>query len=171
DLSNEEQVLNWLVEQMNVEEIEDVTPAVLQQMIKNTDFLSILFYSKNDERSKKVIKELENIDDEADERNLPFVKIADEEMAKSYGIDDEIPILVYFEKQIPSIFRGWGRSGRIFTNPTLMELRQEIGQYDWLASPRADDVVLCPRMEIITKQAIECRLGISLGFCCWEYKP
>ncbi|GBM20476.1 hypothetical protein AVEN_5557-1 [Araneus ventricosus] len=34
---------------------------------------------------------------------------------------------------------------RIFTNPTLIELRQEIGQYDWLASPRADDVVLCSR--------------------------
>ncbi|GBM26934.1 hypothetical protein AVEN_196880-1 [Araneus ventricosus] len=56
--------------------------------------------------------------------------------------------------------------GRIFTNPTLIELRQEIGQYDWLASPRADDVVLCSRMESITKQAIECGLGISLGFCC-----
>ncbi|GBM61005.1 hypothetical protein AVEN_107885-1, partial [Araneus ventricosus] len=36
-------------------------------------------------------------------------------------------------------------TGRIFTNPTLIELRQEIGQYDWLASPRADDVVLCSR--------------------------
>ncbi|GBM20147.1 hypothetical protein AVEN_5676-1 [Araneus ventricosus] len=48
--------------------------------------------------------------------------------------------------------------GRIFTNPTLIELRQEIGQYDWLASPRADDVVLCSRTEIITKQAIECGL-------------
>ncbi|GFY48898.1 protein disulfide-isomerase [Trichonephila inaurata madagascariensis] len=106
DLANEEQVLQWLVEQMNVEEIEDVSSAVLQQMIKNTDFLSILFYSKNDAKSQKVIKELENIDDEADERNLPFVKIADEELAKSYGIDDELPILLYFEKQIPSLYRG-----------------------------------------------------------------
>ncbi|GBO09188.1 hypothetical protein AVEN_207188-1 [Araneus ventricosus] len=35
--------------------------------------------------------------------------------------------------------------GSIFTNPTLIELRQEIGQYDWLASPTADDVVLCSR--------------------------
>ncbi|GBM92195.1 hypothetical protein AVEN_29494-1 [Araneus ventricosus] len=33
----------------------------------------------------------------------------------------------------------------IFTNPTLIELRQEIGQYDWLASPKADDAVLCFR--------------------------
>ncbi|CAL1299251.1 unnamed protein product [Larinioides sclopetarius] len=127
DLSNEEQVLNWLVEQMNVEEIEDVTPAVLQQMIKNTDFLSILFYSKNDDRSQKVIKELENIDDEADERNLPFVKIADEEMAKSYGIDDELPILVYFEKQIPSIFRG--------------DLMKEEAVLEWLVHQMSSDEI------------------------------
>ncbi|GBN20182.1 hypothetical protein AVEN_12121-1 [Araneus ventricosus] len=67
---------------------------------------------------------------------------------------------------------GGGLSpGRIFANPALIELRQEIGQYDWLASPRDDDVVLCSRMEIITKQAIECGLGISLGFCCLDYKP
>ncbi|GBO07344.1 hypothetical protein AVEN_158780-1 [Araneus ventricosus] len=46
----------------------------------------------------------------------------------------------------------------IFTNPTLIELRQEIGQYDWLASPRADGVFLCSRTEIITKQTIECGL-------------
>ncbi|KAF8765250.1 putative protein disulfide-isomerase A4 like protein [Argiope bruennichi] len=127
DLSNEEQVLNWLIEQMNVEEIEDVTSAVLQQMIKNTDFLSILFYSKNDERSKKVIKELENIDDEADERNLPFVKIADEELAKSYGIDDELPILVYFEKQIPSIFRG--------------DLMNEEAVLEWLVHQMSSDEI------------------------------
>ncbi|GBM21177.1 hypothetical protein AVEN_50908-1 [Araneus ventricosus] len=35
------------------------------------------------------------------------------------------------------------KPGSIFTNPTLIELRQEIRQYDWLASSRADDVVLC----------------------------
>ncbi|GBN22640.1 hypothetical protein AVEN_133414-1 [Araneus ventricosus] len=61
------------------------------------------------------------------------------------------------------------RPGRIFTNPTLIELRQKIGQYDWLASPRVDDVVLCSRTEIITKRAIECGLRISLGFRCLDF--
>ncbi|GBO45220.1 hypothetical protein AVEN_36406-1 [Araneus ventricosus] len=32
---------------------------------------------------------------------------------------------------------GCRRQVSIFTNPTLIELRQEIGQYDWLASPRS----------------------------------
>ncbi|GBM78286.1 hypothetical protein AVEN_46989-1 [Araneus ventricosus] len=56
-------------------------------------------------------------------------------------------------------------TGSIFTNPTLIELRQEIGQYDWLALPRADDVVLCSR----TEQAIECGLLINLGFRCLDF--
>ncbi|GBM89177.1 hypothetical protein AVEN_261176-1 [Araneus ventricosus] len=56
------------------------------------------------------------------------------------------------------VIRQYGAPGSIFTNPTLIEPRQEMGQYDWLASPRADDVILCSRTEIITKQAIECGL-------------
>ncbi|GBN04357.1 hypothetical protein AVEN_214728-1 [Araneus ventricosus] len=59
--------------------------------------------------------------------------------------------------------------GRIFTNPTLIELRQAISQYDWLSSPRADDVVFCSRTEIITKQAIKYGLSISLGFRCLDF--
>ncbi|GBO20849.1 hypothetical protein AVEN_237088-1 [Araneus ventricosus] len=57
-------------------------------------------------------------------------------------------VISYVSKCISSESRV-GRSGVmaeppgcIFTNPTLIELRQEIGQYDWLASPRANDVVL-----------------------------
>ncbi|GBM55246.1 hypothetical protein AVEN_168391-1 [Araneus ventricosus] len=65
--------------------------------------------------------------------------------------------LLSFEGRRGSLILG-DKPGGIFTNPTLIELRQEIGQYDWLASPRADDVVLCSRKEIITKQAIECGL-------------
>ncbi|GBM63301.1 hypothetical protein AVEN_186121-1 [Araneus ventricosus] len=76
------------------------------------------------------------------------------------GLTSHITIVLPTRERNPVLL-----SGSIFTNPTLIELRQEIGQYDWLASPRADDVVLCSRMEIITKQAIECGLGISLGFC------
>lgn len=61
---------------------------------------------KDDPRSKEVLKELENIDDDADAHDLPFIKIDDDEVARSYGIDDELPLLVYFEKEIPNIYEG-----------------------------------------------------------------
>lgn len=61
---------------------------------------------KNDKKSQEVLRELENIDEEADEENLPFVRICDEELAKEYGFDAELPVLVYFEKRIPSVYHG-----------------------------------------------------------------
>lgn len=60
---------------------------------------------KDDRTSQKVLAELENIDDDCDKKGIPFVKIDNEEEAKEYGID-EIPTLVYFENQIPSIYSG-----------------------------------------------------------------
>lgn len=60
---------------------------------------------KNSRRSRKVLAELENIDDECDSRNVYFVKIDNYEEAKEYGID-HIPTLVYFESEIPYIFEG-----------------------------------------------------------------
>ncbi|CAN8017692.1 unnamed protein product, partial [Ixodes persulcatus] len=106
DLMKEEQVLEWLVKQKESDEIEDVTPEVLESLIKKSNYLAVLFYDKDDARSKEVLRELENIDDDADQHDLPFIKIDDDEVAKSYGIDDELPLLVYFEKEIPNIYEG-----------------------------------------------------------------
>lgn len=53
--------------------------------------MNILFHSK---------------DDEADELNINFVKIDDDSIAKKYGLLDELPILVYFEKNLPTIYEG-----------------------------------------------------------------
>ncbi|KAK8786612.1 hypothetical protein V5799_023615 [Amblyomma americanum] len=106
DLTKEEQVLEWLLKQKESDEIEDVTPEVLETLIKKSNFLAVLFYDKDDRKSQEVLKELENIDDDADAHDLPFIKIDDDEVARSYGIDDELPLLVYFEKEIPNIYEG-----------------------------------------------------------------
>ncbi|GFQ72443.1 thioredoxin domain-containing protein [Trichonephila clavata] len=105
DLSVEQDVLKWLLDQQSSDEIEDVSPKVLEQMISKTEHLAVLFYDKNDRKSKEVLRELENIDDEAAEHDMPFVRIDDKELAAEYGFDD-IPMLVYFEKRIPSIYQG-----------------------------------------------------------------
>lgn len=64
------------------------------------------FVDDNDQKkSQKVLVELENIDDECDENGIAFVKIDDDAEAKEYGID-ELPSLVFFEKQIPHVYEG-----------------------------------------------------------------
>lgn len=59
----------------------------------------------DDEDSMQVLGELEKIDDDLDKHGIQFVKIDDPQAAKSFGIDD-IPAIVYFEKQIPSVYDG-----------------------------------------------------------------
>lgn len=59
----------------------------------------------DDEDSMQVLEELEKIDDDCDKHGIQFVKIDDSEVAQEYGIDD-LPAIVYFEKQIPNLYDG-----------------------------------------------------------------
>ncbi|CAG0916199.1 unnamed protein product, partial [Notodromas monacha] len=113
DLAQEDQVLDWLVRQVESDEIEDVTDEMLDMLIQSAhghkivqNILTVLKKDDGDEKkSKKVVDELENIDDECDQHNITFVKIDDDAEAKEYGID-QLPTLVYFEKSIPTIYEG-----------------------------------------------------------------
>lgn len=53
----------------------------------------------------KALQELENIDDEADQLGIGFVKIHDEELAEEYSLGD-LPRLVYYRHEIPIIYEG-----------------------------------------------------------------
>ncbi|KAM7342624.1 hulk isoform 2-T2 [Cochliomyia hominivorax] len=105
DLMDEEQILQWLVSQLEHDEIEDVTDEMLDKMVKEGRVLAVLFYDNNDEKSEKVLEELENIDDECDQLGITFVKIDNPEEALEYGIN-KVPKLIYFEKGIPTIYEG-----------------------------------------------------------------
>ncbi|KAK7069268.1 hypothetical protein SK128_025944 [Halocaridina rubra] len=105
NLLAEDEVLDWLVYQVEADEIEHVTDEMLDRLIERSEHLAVLFYDKDSRRSRKVVAELENIDDECDQRGIYFVKIDNYEEAKEYGIDS-VPTLVYFESEIPYIFEG-----------------------------------------------------------------
>lgn len=53
----------------------------------------------------KALQELENIDDEADQLGIGFVKIADEALADEYNLGS-LPALVYYRHQIPIIYES-----------------------------------------------------------------
>lgn len=61
---------------------------------------------KNDEKSQTTLLELEAIDDDTSKNGIPFVKIADLDVAATYGIG-ELPALVYFEKKVPNFYQGY----------------------------------------------------------------
>ncbi|XP_071549030.1 uncharacterized protein hlk isoform X4 [Panulirus ornatus] len=126
NLHNEEEVLAWLIEQLQTDEIEDVTDEMLDKLIREANHLAVLFYDEDDQDSQLVVNELENIDDECDAKGVSFVKIDNDEEAKEYGIDT-IPSLVYFEKGIPSLYSG--------------NLLAEDEVLDWLVHQVEDDEI------------------------------
>lgn len=56
-------------------------------------------------RCTKALQELENIDDEADQLDIGFVKIHDEAQADEYNLGT-LPALVYYRHQIPILYEG-----------------------------------------------------------------
>jgi len=115
DVSSERDLLHWVKVQLAGDDIEDVNSRVLARIVEgelgskvvfgeHTD-VAVLFYKRGDENSEKVLKSLENIDDDCEEHGIPFVKIGEERKAKSLGIT-ELPSLVYYEDQLPNIYTG-----------------------------------------------------------------
>lgn len=66
-------------------------------------------------KCSKVLQELENIDDEADQLGIGFVKINDEELAEEYNLG-QLPALVYYRHQTPIIFEGINNINNIKTS-------------------------------------------------------
>ncbi|XP_055620754.1 uncharacterized protein LOC129765014 isoform X8 [Toxorhynchites rutilus septentrionalis] len=126
DLSDEEEILQWLLSQLEKDEIEDVTDEMLDKLIKEGKSVAVLFYDNNDKKSEKILNELENIDDECDQLGINFVKMDDTEEAKDYGVT-KFPKLVYFEQGIPTIYEG------------DMENEEEV--LDWLERQTSSDEI------------------------------
>ncbi|CAG0889024.1 unnamed protein product, partial [Cyprideis torosa] len=135
DLMREEKVLDWLINQVETDEIEDVTDEMLDKLIEQRQFLAVLFYDKDDKQDRSILMELENIDDECDANGIAFVKIDNDEEAKEYGIED-LPTLVYFENGIPSIYEG--------------DLSHEEEVLEWLIKQKNEDTI-----EEVTDEMLE----------------
>lgn len=126
ELSREEDVLEWLIENKSTGDdedvIEEVSAKTLGTLIQNIDNLVVVFCKislqnilnfhwflfslkdgKDDDDSAQVIEELEKIDDDCDKHGIQFVKIDDRGAAKEHGVKDvkkKICVLRTFFKQI-----------------------------------------------------------------------
>lgn len=82
---------------------------VICNQLKNPETWITLFFISNGtdkpdcKKCLKALQELENIDDEADQLGIGFVKIADEQLADEYNLGP-LPVLVYYRHQIPIIY-------------------------------------------------------------------
>lgn len=68
--------------------------------------LNLSFIDEHDsQESEDVNQKLEEIDDETDNLDITFVKMADPRYARKWGVT-KLPAIVYFRKRFPSIYRG-----------------------------------------------------------------
>lgn len=107
DLMNENEVLEWLIEQKMTATIEEVTDEILEDLIEEHEYVVVYFSGKCDEGDKcdDILEELENIDDELDETGIIFVTTEDLLLAKKHGIK-QLPKLVFFRNRDPLIYTG-----------------------------------------------------------------
>lgn len=82
-------------------------PCLRQKFLKYLNLFSSLSFldDSTSNASQHILKELENIDDDCDRHNIPFVKIDDSSLESSYGIKNP-PALGFYKKQVPKFFDG-----------------------------------------------------------------
>ena len=101
-LSGNETILSWIEKCQDSDVIEDITEEMLEKLIANTDHIAVFFYDKkNKDDYEEKLDGLENIDDELDSFELPFVKISSRTIAMDFGFE-EVPSLAFFQKGIPT---------------------------------------------------------------------
>jgi len=136
DLTSERDLLRWVKKAIENDDIEEVNERMLEKAVEGQlgslakygehQDAAVLFFRKGDVYSAKVLKALENIDDECDENGIIFIKIGEESKAVSLGIVD-LPALVYFESSVPHLYTG--------------DLRVERDVLDWLLEQLTTDEI------------------------------
>jgi len=105
DLRNDDEMLTWVTKRLTNTELEEVSPGVLNYLMDQSDFLAVLYYSKETRRDSSIISKLEEIDDDCKLNDIKFVKVGDEREMAELGVDDS-PLLVYYESGIPNLYSG-----------------------------------------------------------------
>jgi len=125
-LADEQAVLKWLINQRNTAAIEEVTNAMLDDIIDDHDYVAVLFTGlcaddEDKEKCEKVVQSLEKIDTLLDEHGIVFVMTSQLEKARELWLS-HFPALVFFRNGDPVKFKG--------------ELTQAKQTYRWLISPK-----------------------------------
>lgn len=105
DISEEEEVLQWLITQRTEDRIELITRVMLENLVEDTQYLAVYFYKDSCHICEQILEDLEKIDDECDVYGIHLVRIIDPQLAKRYSIKT-FPALVYFRNGNPLLFEG-----------------------------------------------------------------
>ena len=102
DLTQERKVFKWLTDPKNVfmpNVIEEVNDLMLAKMLKSEPSMFVFFYEETDIFSRKILRDLETMDDRLDSQDIEIVKICDD------GIDEDYELgMISHKKSLITIF-------------------------------------------------------------------
>ena len=78
DFDEESEVLEWIVNNLDRSEIEDVSASVLDYLIDTHDHLVVIFYEENEDESQdddEFLQIMEGLDDDCDNMSITVVKV------------------------------------------------------------------------------------------------
>lgn len=152
DIAEEEEVLQWLIQQRTEDRIELITRVMLENLVEDTQYLAVYFYKQNCHICEEILEDLEQIDDECDVYGIHLVKIQDPQLAKRYGIKT-FPALVYFRNGNPLLFEG--------------DLQNELSVLEWLIDD--DNRELADEIESVNERMLARLLNespfLAVFFC------
>jgi len=109
DLTAEDDILEWLIQNRSSGDEEDVIEEVeyktLEAMVSAVENIAVLFYNSKSSQMDNIMEILEDIDDDCDVHGVHFVKISDPAAAYHFSISS-LPTLVYFKNKMPNIYEG-----------------------------------------------------------------
>ncbi|CRK96270.1 CLUMA_CG009693, isoform B [Clunio marinus] len=151
-LKEEEEVLQWLIQQKTEDRIELITRVMLETMVEETQYLAVYFYKVHCNICDQILEGLEQVDDECDVFGIHMVKIQDPQLAKRYSIKT-FPALVYFRNGNPLIFEG--------------DLQNEQSVLEWLIDD--DNRELADEIEEVNDRMLDRLMQESPLLCVFFY--
>ncbi|KFM78691.1 Protein disulfide-isomerase A5, partial [Stegodyphus mimosarum] len=122
----EEDVLAWIIKQKEEDTIEEVTDEILEDMIKEYEYVLVFFAPNECPECEKILHELENIDDDTDDHGIMFVTTDDMTVAKKQAKLSKFPAVVLFRNGVPIVYKG--------------DLKDEDALLSWVTSEEALDI-------------------------------
>ena len=140
-LNDENELLSWLMDSDTLDlpgQIEKVNEVMLDRIVTETDNVAVLFYDE-EQNNREILKSLELVDDKLDKLNVPFVKSSDPKVARDDYNVQELPKLIFFDRQIPIQFPSDGK------------LKDEREVFSWLNEELENEVIRVIDIDVLER--------------------
>ena len=82
-------------------ELEDKT---LESALERLEYAAVIFYDETNPSNLNIIEAYETINDECKQNDIRLVKTSDDQLRKDTGLEEDSPILIYYENDVPFLY-------------------------------------------------------------------